>query len=45
MSDVYMRQPPGFVDGTNFVCKLRKCLYGLETGTSSVVRHAQRMFG
>jgi len=28
--DVYMRQPSGFVDGVNKVCKLRKCLYGLK---------------
>ena len=28
-TDVYMRQPPGFVDGTNLVCHLTKCLYGL----------------
>lgn len=29
-TDVYMLQPPGFVDGTNLVCKLQKCLYGLK---------------
>lgn len=28
--DVYMRQPKGFEDGTNRVCKLRKSLYGLK---------------
>ena len=29
-TDVYMLQPPGFVDGSNLVCALRKCLYGLK---------------
>jgi Reverse transcriptase (RNA-dependent DNA polymerase) len=29
-TDVYMMQPPGFVDGTNFVCQLKQCLYGLK---------------
>ena len=29
-TDVFMLQPPGFVDGTNYVCLLRKCLYGLK---------------
>jgi hypothetical protein len=29
-ADVYMMQPPGFVDGVNKVCKLTKCLYGLK---------------
>ena len=28
--DIYMNQPPGFVDGKGFVCKLKKCLYGLK---------------
>jgi hypothetical protein len=28
--DIYMRQPPGFQDGANLVCKLRKTLYGLK---------------
>jgi hypothetical protein len=28
--DIYMRQPPGFVDGDNLVCKLKKTLYGLK---------------
>ena len=28
--DIYMRQPPGFIDGQNLVCKLRKTLYGLK---------------
>jgi len=28
--DVYMRQPSGFVDGTNMVCHLKKTLYGLK---------------
>ena len=29
-TDVYMMQPPGFVDGVNRVCKLQKTLYGLK---------------
>ena len=29
-TDVYMRQPDGFVEGENLVCKLDKCLYGLK---------------
>ena len=29
-TDVYMLQPPGFVDGTDMVCHLHKCLYGLK---------------
>jgi Reverse transcriptase (RNA-dependent DNA polymerase) len=29
-ADVYMMQPPGFVDGQRKVCKLTKCLYGLK---------------
>ncbi len=29
-TDIYMMQPPGFVDNTSFVCKLKKCLYGLK---------------
>jgi histone deacetylase 1/2 len=29
-TEVYMMQPPGFVDGTNLVCLLKKCLYGLK---------------
>jgi hypothetical protein len=28
--DIYMRQPPGFEDGNNLVCKLHKTLYGLK---------------
>ena len=28
--DVYMNQPPGFIDGQNKVAKLTKCLYGLK---------------
>jgi Reverse transcriptase (RNA-dependent DNA polymerase)/gag-polypeptide of LTR copia-type/GAG-pre-integrase domain len=28
--DIYMRQPSGFEDGMNAVCKLRKTLYGLK---------------
>ena len=28
-SEVYVKQPPGFEDGTNRVCKLIKALYGL----------------
>ncbi len=28
--DIYMRQPPGFEDGNNVVCKLKKTLYGLK---------------
>ena len=28
--EIYMRQPPGFEDGSNYVCKLLKCLYGLK---------------
>jgi len=28
--DIYMRQPSGFLDGENFVCKLQKTLYGLK---------------
>jgi transposase InsO family protein len=28
--DVFMKQPPGFVDGVNHVCKLQKTLYGLK---------------
>ena len=27
--DVYMSQPPGFVDGADLVVHLQKCLYGL----------------
>ena len=26
----YMKQPPGFAEGVNLVCKLQKCLYGLK---------------
>jgi hypothetical protein len=29
-TDIYMLQPPGFIDGTNMVCHLQKCLYGLK---------------
>jgi hypothetical protein len=29
-TDVFMMQPPGFCDGTNLVCHLKKCLYGLK---------------
>jgi hypothetical protein len=28
--DVYIRQPPGFNDGTSKVCHLKRCLYGLK---------------
>lgn len=28
--DIYMKQPEGFNDGTNRVCKLKKSLYGLK---------------
>ena len=28
--DIYMKQPPGYEDGTNKVCKLLKSLYGLK---------------
>jgi Reverse transcriptase (RNA-dependent DNA polymerase)/gag-polypeptide of LTR copia-type/GAG-pre-integrase domain len=28
--DIYMRQPPGFEDGANLICKLKKTLYGLK---------------
>jgi len=28
-SEVYVKQPPGFEDGSNRVCKLKKALYGL----------------
>ncbi|CAI7785325.1 unnamed protein product [Closterium sp. NIES-53] len=28
--DVYMTQPPGFEDGTDRVCKLKKSIYGLK---------------
>ena len=28
--DIFMKQPPGFEDGSNLVCKLRKTLYGLK---------------
>jgi hypothetical protein len=27
---IYMKQPEGFEDGTNRVCKLKKRLYGLK---------------
>jgi hypothetical protein len=29
-TEVYMQQPPGFVDGVGHVVKLQKCLYGLK---------------
>jgi len=29
-AEVFMKQPPGFVDGTNLVCKLQRTLYGLK---------------
>jgi Reverse transcriptase (RNA-dependent DNA polymerase) len=29
-TDVFMLQPPGFVEGFNLVCHLLKCLYGLK---------------
>jgi hypothetical protein len=29
-TEVYMQQPPGFVDGVGQVVKLQKCLYGLK---------------
>jgi Reverse transcriptase (RNA-dependent DNA polymerase) len=29
-TDVFMMQPPGFVEGFNLVCHLLKCLYGLK---------------
>ncbi|XP_021805603.1 uncharacterized protein LOC110749740 [Prunus avium] len=37
--DVYMAQPPGFVDHTrpNYVCKLHKALYGLKQHASYVI--------
>lgn len=28
--EIYMIQPPGFDDGTNLVCRLKKALYGLK---------------
>jgi hypothetical protein len=28
--DVYIRQPPGFSDGTSKVCHPKCCLYGLK---------------
>jgi hypothetical protein len=28
--EIFMKQPPGFDDGTNRVCKLKKSLYGLK---------------
>jgi hypothetical protein len=28
--DVYMRQPFGFSNGTNKVCHLKRCMYGLK---------------
>jgi hypothetical protein len=28
--DVFIRQPPGFSDGTSKVCHLKRCLYGLK---------------
>jgi len=28
--DIYMRQPEGFDDGTNWICWLQKTLYGLK---------------
>jgi hypothetical protein len=28
--NVYMQQPPGFEEGSNLVCLLKKCLYGLK---------------
>jgi len=29
-TEVYMMQPPGFVEGVNLVCLLLRCLYGLK---------------
>ena len=30
--EIYMRQPPGFDDGTSRVCRLQKSIYGLKQG-------------
>jgi hypothetical protein len=28
--ECYMEQPPGFIEGTNLICRLRKSIYGLK---------------
>jgi len=28
--ECYMEQPPGFTEGTNLICRLRKSIYGLK---------------
>lgn len=33
--DIYMKQPKGYDDGTNRVCKLLKSLYGLKQSPRS----------
>ena len=41
--DVYIRQPPGFQDGTNRVCKLLKTLYGLRDSPLIWFREATKL--
>jgi len=30
MEEIYMKQPPGFSDGSRHVCQLQQALYGLK---------------